>query len=167
MTTVAKARVFALDRHDAQKYGDKPYIVHLDEVAEIVHSLEILGKRGTRLEQAAYLHDVLEDTETDKIELLYLFGSEVASMVSAVTGVGNDRVERMAAISRKIRNAAILGDCGDAATLKMADRLANVRASKENDPKRLAMYRAEYATLRPALSLGDVRLLAMLDAEMG
>ena len=35
---VDRARAFAVQAHGDQRYGDEPYVVHLDEVAAIVRS---------------------------------------------------------------------------------------------------------------------------------
>ena len=62
-TLIEEARNFAIKAHGHQKYGDSPYVVHLDAVAG---TLERFGHAGdTNLIAAAYLHDTLEDTEYD------------------------------------------------------------------------------------------------------
>ncbi|MFA6234650.1 MAG: hypothetical protein WC824_10770, partial [Bacteroidota bacterium] len=54
-----KAREFAIKAHGDQKYGDQPYVVHLDAVKDLV-----LGYNCDNLRRAtdgAFLHDILED----------------------------------------------------------------------------------------------------------
>ena len=75
-----KAREFAEKAHGTQKYGDKPYVTHLDAVATWLREL---GRAD--LENAGYLHDVLEDTKTTRAELETAFDSRTAERVAAVT----------------------------------------------------------------------------------
>lgn len=104
---------------------------------------------------AAWLHDVLEDTATTREELQVLFGAEVQDLVWAVTGVGANRRERNANMYAKCRVLP------RAVHLKLADRIANVRAS-HGTPDKLSMYRREMATFRR--ELGDWGLPAMWKA---
>jgi (p)ppGpp synthase/HD superfamily hydrolase len=53
-----KAKEFAIIAHGDQKYGEHPYSVHVDEVAHIA------SEYGELDEAVAFLHDVVEDTET-------------------------------------------------------------------------------------------------------
>ena len=149
--------MFALTAHGAQLYGTEPYIVHLDEVYGILVGLGLAdGPLGT----AAFLHDVVEDTKVTRADIEEAFGEEVAKLVWAVTGIGRDRKGKSRSQFRKIQ---ILGD--DAATLKLADRLCNVRRSKANRPDLFAMYQAEQPAFSAALEengLGDPRLWKML-----
>ena len=57
LNTIHQANTFAIRAHGNQQYGDKPYVVHLDAVAEL------LTKYGETAQIIAYLHDVIEDTE--------------------------------------------------------------------------------------------------------
>jgi len=67
-----KARRFAIKAHGSQKYGAKPYSVHLDAVACIVESF------GVQAQVIAFLHDVVEDTDTTVPEIAAVFGLFVA-----------------------------------------------------------------------------------------
>jgi (p)ppGpp synthase/HD superfamily hydrolase len=142
------ARAFAEERHATQKYGDRPYLVHLSAVRDVLRSMG----HGGPLAVAAWLHDVVEDTPTTKDEVCARFGADVAALVWAVTGVGANRSERNASAYAKIRATP------DAATLKLADRIANVEASRGR-PDKLAMYRGEWASFEAALrGFGDERM---------
>ena len=59
---VKRAREFAIKAHGDQMYGDEPYIVHLDEVAGILHEFGIMETIFTNAYIVAYLHDTIEDT---------------------------------------------------------------------------------------------------------
>ncbi len=139
-----KAKEFAMKAHGQQMYGDKPYVVHLEHVYEVMKRY-----RHTNLDlfvlMAAWLHDVLEDTATSKAELVRNFGEEVTDIVYRVTDEpGADRAERKRKTYRKIRGHI------DATTVKLCDRIANVEASLDI-PEKLEMYRNEYGEFRDAL----------------
>lgn len=133
---------FAAEKHAQQRYGNAPYTVHLEAVRAVLRDVGFDDAHPLAI--AAWLHDTIEDTETTRDEVLAHFGVEVADLVWAVTGVGQNRKERNAHAYAKIRATP------NAATLKLADRIANVEASV-NVPDKLAMYRKEWPGFREAL----------------
>src|ERR1700742_5077227 len=97
----ARARWFAIRAHADQRYGEHPYVKHLDDVAELVG----LGAGEFTL-VVAYLHDVLEDTAVTHRQLVAEFGSAVAVEVGAVTDPpGRNRKERKAALYERFRDS--------------------------------------------------------------
>src|SRR5262245_1644810 len=78
---MSEARRFAIAAHGEQKYGTRPYVVHLDDVATIVAGLEC----GETASTIAYLHDVLEDTEVKPEEIEGRFGVFVRECVELLT----------------------------------------------------------------------------------
>jgi guanosine-3',5'-bis(diphosphate) 3'-pyrophosphohydrolase len=155
-----KARVFAVNAHGDQMYGEKPYIYHLDKVATLLVDF------GEDAQIVGYLHDVLEDTETSYAEIEKIFGSLVANCVSLLTDeLGDSRAERKAKTYAKL--ALVKGSHNLALIAKTADRLANVdECVTQNDQKLLSMYRQEHpkfkeAVFRPALC---DRLWLLLDS---
>ena len=159
-----KAKEFAVKAHGEQMYGDKPYLVHLEHVHEVMKryrstNLDVL------LQMTGWLHDILEDTAVSKAELTRSFGEEVADIVYRVTDEpGNDRAERKRKTYGKIRRHI------DATTVKLCDRIANVEASSDV-PEKLEMYRNEYGGFRDALYVrrhGSLRdLWRHLDQMLG
>jgi guanosine-3',5'-bis(diphosphate) 3'-pyrophosphohydrolase len=148
-----QAREFAQKAHGDQKYGGQPYVVHLAAVRTV---LAEFGFEGDYL-VAAWLHDVLEDTKTSYTELVRAFGLDVAALVLAVTGVGENRKERNGSIKLKLQRLR------RAIPLKLADRVANGRSCLKNNPNLLAMYQGEYPEFRAALyPLSDVPGLPQL-----
>jgi (p)ppGpp synthase/HD superfamily hydrolase len=144
MTNVEKARDFAVCAHGDQKYGDKPYVYHLDHVAEI------LKPYGETAQVVGYLHDVLEDTAASQIEVELCFGRFVACAVHLVTDRrGESRRER------KIKTNAMLSQIEGfplPLIVKAADRLANLRESaKGGQDSKLAMYRREHDEFHKAV----------------
>ena len=151
------ARRFAEERHANQRYGDAPYVEHLEHVRAILAGFGYGGAFGV----AAWLHDTVEDTPTTREEIAALFGEEVAALVWAVTGIGVNRKARNLDAYAKIRAHPA------AAVLKLADRIANVEASA-NRPDKLGMYQREFDSFREALvGLGDERMWARLNQVLG
>lgn len=143
------ARDIAMFVHGDQKYGDKMYISHLEEVAEIARPW------GEDAVVAAYLHNAIEDTTLDSATIRNLFGPLVAEAVLFVTDP--PAANRKA---RKARSYATLGAIEPmvdppgrlALIVKAADRLANVRACvRDKNEQLLEMYRKEHAAFRAAV----------------
>jgi len=146
------ARAFALQRHGDQKYGDgKPYIVHLEAVAENVKKwgwiLKIDALVMVDLVNAALLHDVLEDTPTTREELSETFNPQVAELVWRVSneaGVNRKERHRLTHVKTRVSKLAVF--------LKLMDRISNV---EEFDPRFKKMYRKEHAGFKESLYLAE------------
>ncbi len=141
----ADPRAFAIEAHGTQTYGERPYVVHLDAVAALVPA-------HPPLRAVAYLHDVIEDTPITHAILAGRFGPTIADAVDLVTDPdGANRRERKAKLHARLA-ALTLGVPSSPLALhvKVADRLANVRASVRSADPRLAMYRLEHDAFRPA-----------------
>jgi hypothetical protein len=143
-----KAKEFAVKAHGQQMYGDKPYIVHLEHVNEVMKRYRNRNDDLLVL-MAGWLHDVLEDTATSKAELKRNFGEQIADIVYRVTDEpGADRTERKRKTYHKIRGHI------DATTVKLCDRIANVEASSDV-PEKLKMYKNEYSEFKDAVCIQD------------
>ncbi len=143
MTPEFKARLFAIAKHKDQKYGEHPYIYHLDMVAGI---LPMPGNYVV----LAYLHDILEDTDTTFEELAQEFGEEIAIKVQLLTDP--DAPTRK---ERKELLHTVLGALGDdhldVLMVKIADRLVNVQESIFNNSSLLKRYIAEHSAFVAAV----------------
>ena len=120
------AQGYAAHAHRKQLYGKLPYMTHIGDVVNIVRGVKSVS--GHVLE-AAWLHDILEDTNTTKIELGAVFDSFVVDWVWRVTGTGG---------SRKQRNAAIYSKCKyytQPTIIKLADRISNITHAFEHKQK--------------------------------
>lgn len=139
----AKARAFAVAAHGQQQYGPHPYIVHLDDVADRVRA----AGGSDQAVQAAYLHDVLEDTPVTASDLGCKFRIEVASLVCAVT-------KKQGQLFAGYLDQIAAGG-PDAILVKLADRLANGTCSRSGSslasPGRWANYEVQAPTFRAAL----------------
>lgn len=168
MSIIDRAKAFAAEAHAWQKYGDAPYTVHTESVAEIL--IEFFAKsRPDRLIvqeliAAAYLHDVLEDTEVTRDELVVAFGEAVTLLVDAVTdGPGQTRKDR------KERPYTLIPMVRWSLFIKLADRIANVESAKATGKEDLLrMYREEHPEFQKRLkgavrSVGERMLFDRLD----
>lgn len=137
-------KFFAAVKHEGQKYGVLPYTHHLALVEGVLRRFNGVDTNETSPEllEAAWLHDVVEDTGTKIKEIEELFGPVVASLVRAVTNEeGPNRKVRAALTYPKIRATP------GATRLKLADRIANV----ENGGKLVEMYQKEYEDFKRGL----------------
>lgn len=80
-----RAEAFAAERHKGQKYGDKDYTYHLRQVVENVNKRNQGHPLLSTLIAIAWLHDVLEDTDTEYREIEREFGTAVAYSVLGLT----------------------------------------------------------------------------------
>ena len=142
---IGKAMQFAVERHADQRYGRKPYHVHLIDVVEVLRRFVDWDDLPQEFVDAAWLHDTVEDTATTREQIDALFGPRVAELVHAVTNEqGANRKERHMRTYPKIR------DTDGAIIIKLADRIANVEQTISHDrfgrpPQRLfSMYDKEF-----------------------
>jgi len=120
---------FAAYRHrsDKPKYGE-PYINHVISVCSLVGVVGEIDDEVTLV--AAALHDVLEKSNAKPNELNFQFGEEVYNIVLELTDHHSDadadlfqkQLERASSLSAKAR------------VIKMADKIANVKAILNNPP---------------------------------
>ncbi|UYW29427.1 HD domain-containing protein [Methylorubrum extorquens] len=129
---VSRAADFAARRHaDQQRKGAarEPYVNHLAEVASLL--AETMGEPDAALVAAGWLHDTLEDTQTDREELERLFGPRVASLVAEVT---DDKSLPKAERKRRQVEAAPHKSAG-AKAIKLADKTSNFRSLTASPPE--------------------------------
>lgn len=137
---VEKAYKFAKKLHDGQfRVSGEPYIIHPVEVAKILAGLEV----DTHTLIAAFLHDILEDTDTKPETIKEMFGEDVLNLVQGVTKLGKlkfkSKEERQAENFRRLF-IAMANDIR-VIFLKLADRLHNMRTlnfMEESKQKRIA-----------------------------
>ena len=159
--TIADARAFAIRAHGAQTYGGAPYATHLAEVAAIIDARCADHPEHATLAQAAWLHDTLEDTAITPADLSNAgYDDRLIDAVRFCSDVpGPDRATRKRATYRKMRrtlNAAMIDDGGPGvrlgAIVKLADRVANLRATLRSGHTRLAQtYAGEAEVFRLAI----------------
>jgi len=128
---ILTAARFAAERHAGQKRkgeAGEPYINHLIEVAELVASSDDV--LDANLIMAAFLHDTVEDTGVTAAQLEQRFGGDVASLVMEVT---DDK-----SLPREVRKTLQVENAHKksprAQTLKLADKISNLRAILSSPP---------------------------------
>jgi (p)ppGpp synthase/HD superfamily hydrolase len=151
LTIVDKARYFATAAHAAvgqkRKYSDDDYIVHPIRVANLVKQYG-----GTEeMIAAAYLHDVVEDTDVTMDTITSLFGSVVASLVKDLTDVSKPSDGNREA--RKTIDRLHTADASaDAQFIKCADIMDNAWDIADNDPSFWKVYQREMSLLLDEMS---------------
>lgn len=117
------AYLFAYEKHFNQKRSDgTEYINHPVRVAELVKKY----KNSSDIDSlicAAFLHDIIEDTDTTYYEIVNLFGYKIASLVMELTT--NDEMKK--AIGKNKYMAYKLKHMTSwALVIKLCNRLDNV-----------------------------------------
>ena len=125
---VVNAEKFAREKHKHKKRDDgkTPYWKHLEKVVE---NLRTLGITDESILCAGWLHDTIEDTDTDYDNILK-FGKEVADIVATVTK--DTRIiekDREIAYCKQLKIGS-----WQSQIVKFADILANLEDLK-NSPK--------------------------------
>ncbi len=112
-----RALAFAAKKHDGQlRIGGQPYITHPVEVANIVRERGY----GTDYQIAALFHDLLEDTDAKKDEIIYYGNEQILKAVELVT---KEKGYDMASYISRIKQNDM------AFAVKAADRLHNLRCA--------------------------------------
>ena len=154
---IANAASFAGFAHgysrQLRKYTNDPYPIHLMEVADIVSSVtddeEIIA--------AAWLHDVVEDTEVTHKILLSTCPPRVVQFVMEVTDVSKledgNRAVRKAIDRQHLAKASPEGQ-----TIKLADLISNTASITQHDPGFAKVYLAEKRALMSVLTKGNKTL---------
>lgn len=125
-TQIDMAKAFVKKWHGDQLYGDHSIMKHLDDVSNV---LTEFGINNIEYHVVAYLHDVLEDTAAKVWDVEHEFGPDTAFYVYLVTdpplATRRERKEELHARFRDMdpnfNQLAIV--------VKLADRIANVRAT--------------------------------------
>ncbi|HIU64877.1 MAG TPA: bifunctional (p)ppGpp synthetase/guanosine-3',5'-bis(diphosphate) 3'-pyrophosphohydrolase, partial [Candidatus Avacidaminococcus intestinavium] len=130
---VRKAYEFAAEAHLQQRRASgEPYIIHPLGVAMILAKLQL----DELSLAAAFLHDVVEDTEVTLDDITELFGRKVADLVDGVTKL--NKIEYVSKEEQQVENyrKMFLAMAKDirVVLIKLADRLHNMRTMKYMPP---------------------------------
>lgn len=132
---IALAKEFAYKNHEGQtrKSKDTPFTSHLDEVTKIISNLT----NDLDLIAAAWLHDVVEDTEVTIDEIYSKFGVRVGRLVEIETedkreGQSEETTWRVRK-EEQLDELWLLDDFEeDVLLIALSDKLANLREMKED-----------------------------------
>ncbi len=125
MMRIRSAYALASKAHEKQrrKTGE-PYIIHPIAVARIVaEELEL----GANPVIAAFLHDVVEDTDYTIEDIRSMFGDDVAFLVGVVTKQKKEKYEHSKQVDNYRQILASVQYDIRALLIKLADRLHNMR----------------------------------------
>lgn len=130
----AMAAAFADGAHRAvnqlSKYTREPYINHPRRVVAILIRHGVLDEATI---EAAWLHDVVEDTRVTKEDILTIFGEEVHYIVSEVTE--NDYPAEVVRADRKLLERKRWRNADERVkNLKCADLIDNGESIVKHDP---------------------------------
>ncbi|MBQ2838237.1 MAG: bifunctional (p)ppGpp synthetase/guanosine-3',5'-bis(diphosphate) 3'-pyrophosphohydrolase [Muribaculaceae bacterium] len=159
MQRIKDAFELAREAHKTQfRKSGEPYILHPIAVARIVaEELEL----GANPIIAAFLHDVVEDTDFTLDDIRKRFGDDVAFLVGVVTKKKKDRYERSKQVDNYQQILESVQFDVRALLIKLADRLHNMRTLDSMRPDKQMKIAGEtdyfYAPLANRLGLYHVK----------
>ncbi|WP_266032486.1 HD domain-containing protein [Brucella intermedia] len=138
------AMAFAIGAHAAidqrRKYTGDPYIVHPRAVVKILRDH---GINDPHVIGAAWLHDVVEDTQVTIEQIETTIGPRIGHMVSELTNVPLEFGNRRARLWENLRRSGFASP--DSQNIKLADLIDNTRSIVQYDPKFAPKYLEEKA----------------------
>lgn len=161
LTLIQKAYDFIMVKHKEQKRkSGEPYTIHLIWVAYILATLQT----GPITIAAGLLHDVMEDCDVPREEMIEKFGEEVTTLVEGVTKITKmpymEESDFHAENHRKIY-IAMAKDIR-VILIKLADRLHNMRTLQYMSPEKQQRISREtlevYAPIAHRLGINDIRV---------
>lgn len=160
---VQKAREFAIKCHNDtnHKYDGQLYIVHLkmvvDEAIDFINLIDYNERNDVAA--AAWLHDSIEDTRITYGDLKKQTNETIADLVYALTNEkGKTRKQRANDKYYKgIRNTP------NATFIKLCDRIANVKYSKQKVSSMFKKYKQEHAEFKKALTKRNFIMTILLN----
>ena len=135
--SIRRAYEFILEKHDGQtRRSGEPYYHHLIEVAYICACLHC----GPKTITAAFLHDVVEDTDTSIETIEKMWDKEVALLVDSLTKIQRLKLSKIESedFEAEDHRKILIGMAKDIRVIlvKLADRLHNLRTLASLKPER-------------------------------
>jgi guanosine-3',5'-bis(diphosphate) 3'-pyrophosphohydrolase len=140
MELLEKAQRWAARGHLGvyRKFGNIPYIVHPEAVAEIVSQVT----DDTEVLAAAWLHDIVEDTKVSVNDIERAFNTRIAKIVWEVSKISDGCICD--------RNTKVVMNCihygngsKDSKIIKIADAIHNLPTMIRDNPKFAPRYISE------------------------
>jgi len=155
-----KAFNLAKDAHaEVRRKSGEPYIYHPLEVALIV-AKEI--SLGTVSVAAAFIHDVVEDSDYTLEDIERLFGEEIARIIDGLTKISGVFDQNLSLQAENFRKMLLtISDDIRVIIIKLADRLHNMRTMESMPPHKQVKIASEtlylYAPLAHRLGLYNIK----------
>ena len=158
---IIKAFEIANRLHNGQmRKSGEPYIIHPIAVSKILASFGMDNETVV----AGLLHDVVEDTEYTREELVEDFNEEIALLVDGVTKLGNIKYDSKEELQAENFRKMFLAMSKDIRVLiiKLADRLHNMRTAKYWSPEKQKEKAREtmdiYAPIAQRLGISKIKI---------
>lgn len=138
------AMVFAEKVHKDCTYERGSFF--LNHLCRVVGILVRDGETDPIILAAAWLHDVVEDTDITIDEIREQFGNDVADLVYRLTNkkLQDPQIKLITTLDNIAGNRS-------AVKIKLADRIANVRSCLSNGDKRIIKYLSQYGSFKKFL----------------
>lgn len=160
MNKIDLAKIVCKVAHDAsgqkRKYIGDPYWTHPFRVADIVS--KVGGDEDMII--AAYLHDVVEDTEVSISLISEMFGKDVAMLVDGLTDKSK-LSDGNRAVRKKIDRDNLNTQCNRVKTIKLADLIDNTSSITKYDKDFSKVYMKEKSLMLDVLNGGNEVLWKM------
>jgi (p)ppGpp synthase/HD superfamily hydrolase len=153
---IERAALFSRAAHQAvgqrRKYTGEPYWHHPMAVADIVSAVE---SATPEMIAAAFLHDVLEDTDVTVMDIEECFGQRVAILVQELTDQFTDPEIGNRAHRKALERDRLAEVSPEAQTIKYADLIDNTGSIVARAPGFARVYLAEKRQLLEVMAGGD------------
>ncbi|HZL69887.1 MAG TPA: HD domain-containing protein [Candidatus Limnocylindrales bacterium] len=153
LVLLAQGFAMCAHRNQRRKYEDLPYVVHCERVARTVAEYT----DDANVIAAAFMHEVLEDTDVTAEEMRRVFGDAITDLVLEVTDVSRPSDGKRQVRKDKDREHLAKSSAGGA-TIKLADLIDNCVSIAEHDKGFAVVYLREADALLIVLKHGDERL---------
>ena len=158
---IEKAYEFAREKHEGQfRKSGEPYVVHVIQVANTLADLH----SGPKTIAAGFLHDTVEDCDdVCKETIAEMFGEEIATIVEAVTKIGNIKFKDVKEYQASNHRKLFIAMAKDIRVIlvKLADRLHNMRTLEHMEPEKQQRIAKEtlsvYAPIAHRLGISKVK----------
>ena len=158
---IYRAYLYSAEAHEGQyRASGEPYVFHPLEVARVMAEMHMDHQSIV----AALLHDVLEDTDVSKEQLIAEFGEEEAALVDGVSKLTQIEFENPAEEQAENFRKMMLAMTRDIRVIliKLADRLHNMRtlgALRPEKRRRIARETLEiFVPIASRLGMNNLRI---------